>query len=54
MLNTCGMQVMKLTQFGTEVLAGKGRSDIVMINDANRIAVIIEVKYNKSAKEALD
>lgn len=49
------LQIKNLSKFSTEVRYKREvRADIIFINEKARLATIIELKYNKTAEEALE
>ena len=54
-INFTALQIKGLSKFGTEVwYKNQGRADIILINDNTKSGMIIELKYNGSADEALE
>ena len=53
-INYSILQIKTLSQFGTEIRnSKKGRTDIILINNIEKTGMIIELKYGKSADQAL-
>jgi type I site-specific restriction endonuclease len=48
------LQVRTASILASEMYLGKGRADLVLIDNSNKKAAIIELKYNKTAGEAID
>ncbi|CAN0549207.1 unnamed protein product, partial [Ectocarpus sp. 12 AP-2014] len=49
------LQLKSLSKFGTEVYLGKGRADIILIDEGNNKAVVIELKYgSETAQDAIE
>jgi len=47
------LQVRIASILASEMYLGKGRADLVLIDNGNKKAAIIELKYNKTAREAI-
>jgi len=48
------LQVRTASILASEMYLGKRRADLVLIDNSNKKAAIIELKYNKTAEEAVD
>lgn len=48
------LQVRTASILASEMYLGKGKADLVLIDNNNKKGAIIELKYNKTAKEAID
>jgi len=49
------LQLKSLSKFGTKVYLGRGRADIVFIDEENNRAAVIELKYGKeTAQDAIE
>ena len=45
MCNIC-MRLLSISKFGTEINLGKGRADLLFIDNKNKKGAVIELKYN--------